>query len=407
MKKITLLTSIIIFTISYSCVKDLKYLLPESSNTIPLNHPFPEIIWQHSLDVDQALITQSIDPILFNDFIISSYSPQYSNSERIAAFSKENGERIWEWNDFINSFGHFNGDEKLYVHEDILLACSSQDDYAIDLNTGQTIWSNMIEQGSNNMSHFNELLFHTDKSGSSWQSDSSRILMSNIENGQWSEVITMYKENGYEVRIDAPAVYIDLFSDTFLLFQVQHYNNPTGNQKVDIYCYNMTQNSIVWSKLNYKSDGFTNHHIPIIDEDRVYISTREEIHCIDIINGDFIWTYPLFSNGSLEEYQLHNNLFITFLGNGDLLALNKFSGNEVYVNEGLSHSPSNFSIYEDRLYFSDNYIYILKVNTGEVLYTFQSPNGIYQFTNSIAVDLENNRMYTSDKKDLFCLQLPE
>lgn len=408
MKKTILLASLIILALSYSCVKDIKYLLPDTPDgPDPLNHPLPEIIWKQSLRINNATINRSINPIIFNDIIISSYKTTGFGNEVLVAFDKENGERTWEWSDFNSGAAvqNFKGDEKLYVHNDILLACSSQDDYAIDLNSGQTLWSSMIEHGSNNMSHFNELLFHTDRSGPYWPSDSSRILMSNIQNGQWSEVFTMHKEHGYEVSIDAPGVYIASNLDTLLLFQVQRYNYPS-DQKVDLYCYNMTQDSVIWYKLDYTDYGFRNRHIPIIDGDQMYISAKEKIHCVDILSGDFIWTYTP-SSSCMEDYQLYNGLFITFLGNGDLLALDKFSGSQVYLIEGLTGSPSTFSVYEDRLYYSDRYLFIMDVNTGEKLYTFQSPNGIYSFYNPPAIDLENNRMFISDKKDLYCLQVPE
>jgi outer membrane protein assembly factor BamB len=408
MKKVVLLIAIVFVILLPSCVKDLKYLLPETPEVPdPLNHPLPEIIWHQSLDGNDGEIFNSIDPILHNNLIISSYQPHYSGNEVLLAFDKESGDKIWSWSDFYGSTAQsFEGDEKLYVYNDMLLACSSQDDYAIDLNAGQTIWSSMIEHGSNNMSHFNELLFHTDKSGPYWYSDSSRILMSNIENGQWFEVLTMHKEHSYEVKIDAPGVFIDQNSDMLLLFQVQRYYNPTGDQKVDLYCYNMTQDSVIWYKLDYTDYGFRNQHIPIIDGDRAYISAKEKIHCIDLQSGDFIWSYTPPTIG-LDDYQLYNGLFITFLANGDLLALDKFSGSQVYLIEGITSSPSTFSVYEDRLYYSDKYLFILDVNTGDKLYTFQSPNGIDSFYNPPAVDLENNRMFISDKKDLFCLQVPE
>ena len=104
---------------------------------------------------------------------------------------------------------------------------------------------------------------------------------------------------------------------------------------------------------------------------------------------------------------IYNDLIIFNLGNGDLIAIDKNNGNQVWVNEELSHCCIEIRIYGDRIYFTHYGLFIIDVNSGELLYKFDSPRDNWFFSSGIAVDLENKKMYASDGHYFMCMELPE
>ena len=90
-----------------------------------------------------------------------------------------------------------------------------------------------------------------------------------------------------------------------------------------------------------------------------------------------------------------------------LIAINKNTGTQEWVHTSLSGCCTELRIYEDRIYFGNDKLYIVDASNGELLYKLKSPHPEGSFRNAIAVDLPSKRMYTTDGIYMMCMELPE
>lgn len=392
-----------LITLFFSCnkKKEIQEPITEVNNNLIL-------IWEDVLSNPNEDY-ESLNPILFGDLIISSYYKPFSDSsEVIFSLNKSNGEEKWIWDDYIREGPQLiDGADRIHIKDNMLFACSSQDNYAIELNNGQTIWATNIEDGNPRTSIFEDLLFHTITFGSAPYGDSSKIVISSVDQGDWKDVFKVNKTGGFEVNLEPPAVFINQESDTLLVFQNRQINLSNYVERVDLYCYNLSLDSLIWFKEEFTSSGSSNVRVPKVDGNLIYFEGKWDLFCIDIQSGDVIWNINLYHTHLASNSLIYNDIIIINLDNGDLIAIDKFTGNTVWSNVGLSGCCTELRVYDDRLYFGNDKLFIVDPLNGQLLYEFRSPHPNGSFSTAIAVDIENKKMYAADKYYLMCFELPE
>jgi outer membrane protein assembly factor BamB len=382
----------------------------------PLNKPVVEpsisknvvkIIWENKLTPEVNKVI-SINPILINDLVITSFDLISDDlSEKLVSFNNVSGELMWEWSDYIRPSPQFiRGTETIKIVDNTLIACSSQDNYAINSLNGLSIWATNIEEGRPRISTFGNNVFHTFRYGNSPFIDSTEIVMANYLTGQWQSLFKL-KDIDYNPMLFPPAGYLNNEGDILLIFQTQGITFSPALYRTDLRCYNLTQDSIVWYKPNFTPSGSSNVRAPIVEGNLVYFAGKWDFYCIDIVSGEVIWTHNFYWDYQNSNFLIFDDLIITNLDNGDLIAIDKSTGNQVWVNVGLSGCCTELRIYDDRIYFGNDQLYIIDANNGELLYKLKSPNSGGEFNNAIAVDLNNDKMYTTDGYYIMCMELPE
>ncbi len=360
-----------------------------------------EPIWQTPL-----LDGYNMDPILYNDVIISSYR-KGSDGASLIAIDKKNGDIIWEWKDYIEDLPYYiYGKSNKHIYNNVFTFYTETENYAIDLNTGLSIWNNTHESDIRSSSLFDNFLFYTLNNWSSTLFRSS-ILMMDIEDGDWNEVYEHADSNEVETIV-SPVGFINSQNDTLLIYS----SNPTQpNYEFkygDVYCYNKTQDSLSWKIDDLIKNKLLKLKPLYIDNHYVYTRTDNELYCIDVLQGEMEWNKS-FEDITGSNYLIYKNLLILSKYNGDIIALNKFTGEEVWLwNEGYyPDSNRELSVYNNRLYFGSYYLYILNADNGQTMYTFKSPNEENHFYSAVSVDLANSKMYCFDFSFLLCMELPD
>ncbi len=370
--------------------------------------PKPTIIWKQLLSEDSSY-NSSIDPLLFGDLIITSAENSGGGNEKILAFNKETGDLVWSWDDYLSGVSQSLKRHQSIIIDNSLIVTSFYDNYSINIESGVTNWgTNDLSAGGPRISNFNNTIFHTRMYGSSPHRDSSDIMMCDYLTGNWQKLFTINNVDNFSPHIEPPAGYINQDGETLLIFQ-----NRGGvitsyfDDRVDLYCYNVDQDSIVWLKEDFTPSGSSNVNNPIVEGDRVYFGGKWDFYCIDIPSGEVLWTHNFYHDFQGSNFVIYNDLIIIDLDNGDLIAINKNNGNQAWVNEGLSGCCTELRIYGDRIYFGNSNLFIANASNGNKLYEFESPHSGGSFHNAIAVDLINNKMYTTDGYYLMCMELPE
>jgi outer membrane protein assembly factor BamB len=403
MRSIYIIGMTVLFVLIFSCKKrtvDPPQSLPDNTEI--------EIIWAKSFS-DSNIQYMSIDPELIGDQVITSYIEIFSDeSETIISLDAETGIENWNWQNFIRPGPQrVSGTQRIHYKDNIMTACSSQDNYAIDLNSGTTLWASNIEDGNPRTSRFDNVLFHTITYATAPYGDSSKIVMKPISGGAWRDIFQVNKTDQFEVNIEPPAAYINSDGDTLLIFQNRQITITPFEEKVDLYCYNMTQDSVTWFKSDLTFSGSSNVRAPLVEGDLVYFAGKWDFFCIDIPTGEVQWLHNFYHDFQGSNSLIYNDLIITNLDNGDLIAINKQNGFVSWVNVGLSGCCTELRIYNDRIYFGNDKLYIVDAGSGDLLYSLKSPNLGGSFKNGIAVNLVEKRMYTSDGYYIMCMKLPE
>jgi outer membrane protein assembly factor BamB len=415
MKRVIYLVSLSLIVILLGCADKNAHIIDLNDDHIEdeINSDTLKVLWQVPLD-DDTLAYSSIHPKLYNgNLLFSRKSFDTLGDERLMLIDVETKELKWSWDNYIKP----NGVQQISDYAiigDLFQLCSHQDNYAIDLNTGFAIWGTNLDDGDPTISVYEDKVFHTFSYGYSPHGDSSKIVMCDAENGEWKDVFKVVKIDEFEVGLYPPAVTIAENSDTILIFQNKRIEISPYKGEVDLYCYNLTHDSIVWKRTGI--DIESNIREPIIENGNVIFVGNWSLFCLDLETGVTRWkrTYDDHFGLVSSNYLLFENQLIYKRDNGDLYCVDIDSGLVIWsvIDSEAGACCTEMRIYDDRIYYGNGELFIIDVYKGEVLHKYDTPNSSQGysgaiFRNAIAVDLENKKMYTTDGYFLICMELPE
>jgi outer membrane protein assembly factor BamB len=405
-------TSLVFILLFMSCKDDNTVIIDKPIEPLEPLITDTILVWKVPLHPD-TLNSVSIDPHFEDGKIISSgLLPFASDTEVIFALDRD-GNEIWTWEDYAPEITSKKAGHTIFS-ENYLLVSSHTDNYSINMNNGTTNWIFVEDHGGPRMS-FNEeldLVFKTFKNGQAPRGDSTYIELSSHASGEFKEVFKIIKTDDYEVHIPTVASYLNSEGDTILIFQNRQIVVSPYDGKIDLYAYNLTQKEIQWFKEDI-GDGESNVRAPLIDGDYVYYCGQFHVFCYEKESGNLVFERKLHHTFQGANFLIWEDLFITNLDNGDLIAINKLTGDTEWVKENLTGCCTELRIFDDKVYLANGDLYILQASTGRLLFQYETPTqkekgrGNADFLNAVAVDLENKMMYTTDSYYLLKMRLPD
>ena len=130
------------FMVFLSCGKE------DDLPVIP-TEPAPDdnlMIWQIPLGLDSAEYGGRYTTIIDDGILYSTSSIEKLEDETIRLVSATDGSPLWEWSEYINPvLGQSVSDFRLF--DNTLIVCSAQDNYGIDLRSGNTKSATLTEKG--------------------------------------------------------------------------------------------------------------------------------------------------------------------------------------------------------------------------------------------------------------------
>ena len=151
MRITTFIVSIQILLFAFGCSKSEQ----PNSNT-------PKLVWKTPLLNGSESFT--FNPVVYKDMVI--YGVKYarldhSEEPSIVAFKKATGERVWEWKDTKKINESFSPGWDYYIYQNIFVLSSGPRVYAIDLETGQSLWKTQApESGIGNIVGLGSKLYY-------------------------------------------------------------------------------------------------------------------------------------------------------------------------------------------------------------------------------------------------------
>lgn len=409
--KMNYLLLILIITSLFSCGSDpLEIALPPMVNI----EADSLLIWKAPLHKD-TLNAQSIDNIiLYQDKIVTSVNPSFGDENETILCFDTSGKIQWKWDDYEAYHNLLNIKDEGVIDNKLYFTTNKQT-FLIDINTGSESNRFISEYGSPRItSNGDNMVFKTIKYTSSTPlSDSTSIYVNNLTSNRFEKKFTLLKTEGDAVHIPNVTSYINELGEENLIFQNNTLHMPPDYKEViDLYSYNLTKEKLNWHIKDISEESW-NVNLPQIDEHNIYFATKYRFYSFDKVSGNKNWERLMPHDFQGSNYLLHGDLLITNLDNGDLIAINKNTGETVWHNEGLSACCVKLRIYDDKIYFGNDDIYIVDANNGQLLFRYESStkqekgrNNAY-FLDAISVDKVNNRIYATDSYYLMSIKHPE
>lgn len=314
-----------------------------------------------SYGISDCEFTVGVSPKDFGEMdkkiIISSGKPHMSDNYYVYALDG-NGNLLWS----KLGFG-----QTAAVADDIVYLNINGHLYALDVRTGDQMWSNETVLGNFNgaVTLMNGTLYSSSKNGKLYALDSS--------NGQikWS-----YQTEVSAVMSSVPVVQdgivcfgapddhiyvLDLMGNLkwkYMTGATDVRSSPAiSNDKVyvgaddgKLYVLNVLTGELIW---DFEA-GISGEYSPTLSNDKVYVQSDQAIFCLDATSGSKIWDYPLASTISdwSSPTERNNMLYVCGTNNG-LLAFDAGNGSVQWKNTSFGTATRNSpSYFEDRIYLA-------------------------------------------------------
>lgn len=409
--KLFILGIILCFSFQSCDKKDLE-VQPRTSSLWgePKHTSIAEAIWKYRY-VDRHLRTGI--PVLYQDLVLTA-----DRDSRIFALDRFDGREVWAQNEQQELESHYFSD-RIFLFNNVATLNSRGDHYAFNISDGGLLWEVSNPGGHAYPTNYeNRILGSMRFSPECDDSDDTRdqntfedikyFYSIDAYSGQQKIIYEQSKYNAYEVGLVPPTIVPLDNGEEVMIFQNRQFStfgSPFGyREKVDLYAYNLTQDTLIWMLDSITPSGNSSIVNPIIvDEGHIYFSGEQVLLCIDFQTGETLWTNE--RGGGLWEIKLYQDKIIR-IGEA-LVAWDKYTGEEIY-RTNYDGGLGKLTIAGERAYWASIYLYVADLETGEILHVLQSPAGREaDFRSGIAVDLESKLLYTADEHFMYGIRLPE
>jgi outer membrane protein assembly factor BamB len=390
-----------------SCKKpDDNFSKPPAS----LNENKLEIIWSSDL-LPNGAESLSITPILYGkSAIYTCYGKSDSIENAVLFFNKKTGsleEHInlqginaaifgWESEVALNSKIYFSRGKRLNI---------------IDMATRSLHWHGAIPSGSTQIYAINNYLYRaTQPSGV----PSFENAIERSTNGQtWERVFKQTSLDGNAGSFDCITKAELPNGDELILFKRGSWNFDSAQGRMDLFCYNLTADSLMWRNIGVEDAGNGVMPMQVLDS-VIYAPGAEHFFAVNLYSGQVIWEfdYGAHSGGDNVGY---GDFFI----NGDrlllkpsgehLLVFNRHSGQIIHNRLGMGYSmPGRFTHFEGKLfYIGDKELKIVDDYDGRSLLPSIRQDHLGNLDEGVTIDPQTRLMYLTTFHKALCVRLPE
>ena len=386
----------VLFTIT-ACSK-----LEQADNSVP------KLIWKTSLlDGKESF---SFSPVIYKDIVI--YGIKYARLDRnekpkIVAFNKNTGEKAWEWNNAQSESESYSGHSGTYTHQNVLVMSTGARTYAIDMETGKSLWATKDAEGGNrNIVGVNDKIYHVQNALDKTQ---DVLCKANVLSGNWEPVYKAQTKNRY-TSIEYYKV-LDKDSDgkTYLYFIASNVDLNFTVSETHLLKLDIQTDSIVLDKILTNSST-----VVAADDKRIYVAGTKLLG-LDKKTGEVIKEYalPRLSNNSYHPgiCIVKNNKLFAPTNYPRFICYDTESTNTLWSEDGISTSSPSRLLYHDGVVYytsgSDGNLHAIDEN-GKRLWKAASPDrkaaGDGIFDDPITIDAAQNRIYLSTFYSACCYE---
>jgi outer membrane protein assembly factor BamB len=345
----------------------------------------------------------------------------------IGVYNMQTGKRHSAWSNdpggifSVTEVESLNDCKTAGKNKEIILIYNRRALFGYSLHTGQRLWTVNIKNPSNmgipHMSADGNYAFISYRPNGALSKSWCRLVMVDVYSGGKRDILQLNIEDNYEFAINPPSAYVNNDGDTLLYFTTDCGNFETNHGRGIAYCYNLTKKQMLWvnKELTITSDQGASAFNPppfVIENDKLIITTRKAISCLNKNTGELIWQKDNLSFADRPPLYWEGKLYIR---SGDpciLLCLDAQSGQQLWINTAINPIPTPYgrmAIYKDKLYFAawgtnaTHHLACVDIYTGQELWRDRGPYRRIHF--DVLIDQKTGYLYCNTKWSTMCVDL--
>ena len=384
-----------------------------------------EMVWLAPLCLDSAGGGWICDFQIANEqyIVVARYSGE--RPQGIGVYNLQTGKRHTAWTN--DPGGIFAAAESESLddcvtagkNKEIILIYNRRALFGYNLHTGQRLWTVPIQNaaGIPKMSAQGDYAFISYSPNGASSKSWCRLVMVNVYSGEKIDILQLNIEDNYEFAINPPSAYTANDGDTLLYFTTDGWDFAEVHGRGVAYCFNLTKKQMLWvnKELTQTSNNGASSFDPppfVIENDKLIITTRDAIACLNQYTGELIWERANLSLPDRPPLYWEGKLYIR---SGDpciLLCLDAQSGQQLWINTIINPIPApegRMAIYKERLYFSawganaTHHLACIDIHTGQELWHDRGPWGNIAF--DVLIDQKTGYLYCYTGWATMCVDL--
>jgi outer membrane protein assembly factor BamB len=402
-----------------SCSKDKVILMvPEGPN---IDSSKLEYIWSMPLAEDTSEIWAS-NIIIKDDGLV--FTRVFAGPEKLLQkINTETLETEWFWDDvgYLDRGLDISQTSGFYKIENQLMFLGKKKFYFVDFDSGNTLYDYYLPEDLGTPRAFFQVFGNIALTGTSYntfQPDAAaHLLISRPLSSPFPDTVySFYNTDGYKPSVPVTGVYISEVGDTMLLFQNRQFRTDPYDDKIDLYHFNLTADTLVWVLEDFVEDGNSNVRAPIVHDGMVFFEGGRAVYGINLEEGKVVWKKEF---GVPTSFHLSSNLLVVndiLIVNPEMAAVfgvDPKTGEVIWMNDTIEEGPTPMVEHEGIVYFTSGVkLYAINGTTGETIWDEYSPNrfnidvGSF-FPQEVAIDPVKRIVYVSDRYMLHAIKMPE
>lgn len=359
------------------------------------------IVWKHKRDYNSLASVNYI----YKNTLIQGVNSQ-SDHFKVVALTLDSGKLVWETPNLATTkyFNPFDNEQSILVGNSLYLSDRGKM-YSINVVDGAINWEDDYALGSYSVCEMDGKIYRIGES--SVESSLFEYESTGSKTKLFSITKDLEGDNQYEPALSMPVKWIDDNGNTLLILSSRGYAPIGGSYRMDIMAWNVTADSMEWYRKGLEERGSSTR--PIIDDNRVYFYSIFKLHCIDANTGETIWDWETDPRDNFGGFKTANMLMV---GNKMIVkpdsywmyALDKMTGQRIWVNENTSPMPSLLREHQDTIWFSSGGVFGIDANTGwKLIDDWDKANTSGFWGNAIIHHPTNGYIYTTDGDYIYCL----
>ena len=256
--------------------------------------------------------------------------------------------------------------------------------------------------------------------GSKPKTHTSTLLRTHYLSGQWDTLLTIHAKDSFYLNIEPPTLWVNPQGDSVLIIRD---NNLRDNQAtpyegryslVNLYAWNMRTRQFDWVREDFEDEQMVYTGQPLVEGNRLYLTLRHLICCVDLLTGQTLWKRPTEEFHSNAGLALHGNLVLATGNDHGMWGIDKNTGQTVWYNDKVWGAIEALTCFEGIAYGTSTgsgNLYAVNAANGEIIWAERSPNrkGKTKSTSwgnsGVVIDPERRVLYIADYHYLMCVEL--
>ena len=369
-----------------------------------------KFLWQQPIGQDTGNYLSDV-PVIFGDNVI--ITKMFGGPHDIVKmFNGNDGQLLWSWENPTDiSDGEEISDMKSY--ENKLVVCAGSQVNLLNMNTGTMLWRSdvMIKNGCGipRINLISDQIYHTHSACGIFKDSVNYLVRTSVSAPKWDTIFHLSVDSNWNFPTIHPGVlWVNPVGDSVYLFQnraISHHSD-----RVDFIALSLQSRKVLW-RLD-SIDAVSSITLPYVYQNRIYFLGHHTLFCIDPANGSIIWHRDFPAGLYTTNILVAENKLVIHPNNHSLYALDPATGATLWSTINTGGADAYLEYYHGHVFYASEGsgdIYIHNIKNGALVKKLGTPNGMKytdaSFSNPLAIDQENGRLYVTDWHFVVCYQI--